>query len=153
MSKPSESKKHNVKTEERIAAALERIATSLEHLVILTEDSGPKSKTIEELLPLVKAELDMNIQEKNEEKRKHSRKPCSIIVDYATQDRSFRDYIRDISKGGVFIETTNFFSAGQEFIMTFSIPNQEKPFRFVGEVVRINERGVGVKFKKKVMEE
>jgi len=149
MSKPSERKEHNIETEERIAAALERIAAALEHIAISTEGSGTKSKAIEELLPLVKAEL--NLQEKTDkEKRKHPRKPCSIIVDYATQDKAFRDYIRDISKGGVFIETTNFFSAGQEFIMTFSIPNQEKPFRFIGEVVRTDDRGVGVRFKRKV---
>ena len=89
-------------------------------------------------------------REKKVEKRKHPRKPCSIVVDYATQDRAFRDYIRDISKSGVFIETTNFFSVGQEFIMTFSIPNNQKPLKFIGEVVRTGQRGVGVKFKRQV---
>lgn len=142
MSKVSESKEHQIKTEERIVVALERIATALEHLI---EGPSLKMKAIEDLLPLAKSES---------EKRKHPRKPCSIIVDYATQDKAFRDYIRDISKGGVFIETSNFFSAGQEFIMTFSIPNQDKPFMFIGEVVRTDGRGVGVKFKRKVdMEE
>jgi|GEM_PF-1849469 hypothetical protein len=88
-------------------------------------------------------------QNEPKEKRKHPRKPCSIVVDYASRDRAFRDYIRDISSGGVFIETSKEFSIGDEIMMTFSISSKQKPFKFTGQVVRITNQGIGVKFKKK----
>jgi len=88
-------------------------------------------------------------QESPEEKRRHPRKPCSIVVDYASRDRAFRDYIRDISSGGVFIETSKEFSIGDEIMMTFSISSKQRPFKFTGQVVRITDNGIGVKFKKK----
>lgn len=145
MSKSSEEK--NSRTQERIAAALERIAVTLERIAISFE-YGSRLMEVE---PIESG--NQYPDDKDAEKRRHPRKPCSIMVDYATQDRAFKDYIRDISKGGVFIETSNFFDLGQEFIMTFSVPSQSKPFKFIGEVVRTDKRGVGVRFKKNVSTE
>jgi len=96
---------------------------------------------------------DDNQEESPEEKRRHPRKPCSIVVDYASRDRAFRDYIRDISSGGVFIETSKEFSIGDEIMMTFSISSKQKPFKFTGQVVRITKKGIGVKFKKNLRSE
>ncbi|MFO7559046.1 MAG: PilZ domain-containing protein [Desulfobacterales bacterium] len=79
--------------------------------------------------------------------RTHPRKPCLITVDYSSQDRFFRDFIQNISAGGIFIETRELFGEGADIGLTFSIPNSQIPFRIEGEVVRATSRGVAVKFK------
>jgi uncharacterized protein (TIGR02266 family) len=82
-----------------------------------------------------------------EGRRKHARKSFLMAVDYSTQDHVYKDFIQDISTGGVFIQTHMPFSVGQEVSLTFPLPNYQKHIKIVGEVVRSNPQGVGVKFK------
>jgi len=82
-----------------------------------------------------------------EGRRKHARKPFLMAVDYSTQDHVYKDFIQDISTGGVFIQTHMPFSVGQEVSLTFPLPNYQKHIKIVGEVVRSTSQGVGVKFK------
>lgn len=79
--------------------------------------------------------------------RKHYRKPVFTVVDYATQGHAYRDFIRNISAGGVFIETPMPFSVGQELSLTFALPIYQKHIKITGEIVRIDSQGIGVKFK------
>ena len=78
--------------------------------------------------------------------RKYDRKEFSMIVDYSVNDRYYRDFIQDISESGLFIKTPQMFSAGQGIKMTFMSPDYRKPFKIKGEIVRVHEDGVGVKF-------
>ena len=80
------------------------------------------------------------------ERRKHVRKPFFMVVDYATQDRTYKDFIQNISTGGVFIETRMFLGAGQKVAMSFPLPNCQKHVKITGEIVRTSLHGVGVKF-------
>ena len=80
-------------------------------------------------------------------RREHEREPFFMVVDYSTQDRAYRDYIQNVSAGGVFIETRMPFTAGQELSLAFPLPNYEKYIKIVGEVARITPQGIGVKFK------
>jgi len=70
-----------------------------------------------------------------------------MAVDYSTQDHVYKDFIQDISTGGVFIQTHMPFTVGQEVSLTFPLPNYKKHIKVVGEVVRSTSQGVGVKFK------
>ncbi len=79
--------------------------------------------------------------------RKHERVPLLTAVDYSTEDRFYKDYIQDISAGGVFIKTRMPFRAGQEVSLTFSLPDYQKHLKIIGEIVRITPQGIGVKFK------
>jgi Tfp pilus assembly protein PilZ len=81
-----------------------------------------------------------------EEMRANSRKTTLIAIDCATNDVYFTNFIRDISNGGVFIETHAPFYVGQELKMNFSLPEVEIPISIGGEVVRVDSRGIGVKF-------
>ena len=47
------------------------------------------------------------------EYRQFPRKSCTLPVDYATENRFFHDLVRDISLGGVFIETRHNFPWGR----------------------------------------
>ena len=78
--------------------------------------------------------------------RKYDRKEFSMIVDYSVNDRYYRDFIQDISESGLFIKTPQMFSEGQKVKMTFMSPDYRKPFKIKGEIVRVHEDGVGVKF-------
>lgn len=80
--------------------------------------------------------------------RKNERTECLITVNYAAKGRAYQNYIQDISTEGVFIETRDKFSVGDEILLTISYSNEVRPFKIAGEVVRISSKGVGVKFKK-----
>ena len=92
-------------------------------------------------------EFYQKVKEKQHGKqRKYDRKEFSMIVDYSVNDRYYRDFIQDISESGLFIKTPQMFSAGQKVKMTFMSPDYRKPFKIKGEIVRVHEDGVGVKF-------
>ena len=80
-------------------------------------------------------------------KRKHERKPFFMVVDYSAEDRLYKDYIQNISAGGVLIETRMPFSVGQEVSLCLPLPNYQKYIKITGEVLRISPQGIGVKFK------
>jgi len=82
-----------------------------------------------------------------EGRRKHVRKPFLMAVDYSTQDHVYKDFIQDISSGGVFIQTHTPFTVGQEVSLTFPLPSFQKHIKVIGKVVRSTSQGVGVKFK------
>jgi len=83
-----------------------------------------------------------------EKSRKADRKDFFMTVDYVVNDRYYRDFIQDMSNGGVFIKTRQKFEPGQEVLMTFMSPDQQKPFKILGEIMRTLDDGIGVRFKK-----
>ena len=85
-------------------------------------------------------------QRLEEERRKHARKPFFMAVDYATKDKTYKDFIQNISTGGVFIETRMPLYAGQKLAMSFPLPNCKKHVKITGKIVRTNVQGIGVKF-------
>ncbi|MFZ5573520.1 MAG: PilZ domain-containing protein [Thermodesulfobacteriota bacterium] len=83
------------------------------------------------------------------EKRKYPRKPCLISVECGLKDSVFTNHIQNISRDGVYIETTAPFSVGQEITLRILAPyklNQIK--NIVGEIVRVEPLGIAVRFKK-----
>lgn len=103
-----------------------------------------KSMSAEEQKKLLK---DLN-KRQIKKIRKNERKDCLITVNYAVKGRAYQNYIQDISTEGVFIETREKFSAGDEILLTISYSDTERPFKITGEVVRVTAKGVGVRFKK-----
>ena len=102
----------------------------------------------ENLVELVKnLENDAIDRMKKDGDRKDLRINCLISVDYSDSDRFFKDYIQDISSGGVFIKTREPFSIGEEIVLSLSLSDDENAFRIPAEVVRTSEEGIGVRFK------
>jgi len=118
--------------------------------------SGNEASVYEQLIGIIKnisedkqlKLLELLKQWNEQGNRDYNRKSCLIAVDYSSQDRFFRDFIQNISAGGVFIETREVFSTGQEIGLTFSIPNSQIPFRISGRITRTSSKGVAVKFLK-----
>jgi pimeloyl-ACP methyl ester carboxylesterase/Tfp pilus assembly protein PilZ len=80
-------------------------------------------------------------------KREYERKRYSGLVNYVVNQTTYADLIKDISAGGIYIQTGSPFSAGQEIEMTFQISTSMEDVRLNGEVARIGESGMGIKFK------
>jgi Tfp pilus assembly protein PilZ len=81
------------------------------------------------------------------ERRKSNRKTCFFAeVDYSAKNEVFTDSIRNISKEGVFIETRESLSIGDDVTMLFSDLAQIDLIRVTGDVVRSMPSGVAVKF-------
>ena len=125
------------------------------------EDNGNKHKRYELQARLIRMVMDMSDTEREDllkkweqhrrpEMRKDPRKPSLIPVDCSSLDACFTDFIQDISKGGVFIQTDGHFFVGQQITLTFTLPKAEKDITVKGEVVRVNSRGIGVKFKERL---
>lgn len=67
-----------------------------------------------------------------------------MAVDYVIEDRVYRDFIRNISDGGAFIDTRGAFFVGQEVSLALPFPVSLK--RITGKVAWVGPQGVGVNF-------
>ena len=86
-------------------------------------------------------------QHSKHEKRKDPRRSTLINITYSSdQKRIFEDFVRNISAGGLFIETNLLSELGQELKMTFSHPDSGDPIKVLGKIVRVDSGGIGVKF-------
>jgi Tfp pilus assembly protein PilZ len=121
----------------------------------IAEREKEKKRAIARLVDLIKKMNDSQIQSlieyaeelHSKKKRIHERISCLITADCVHQSHASNNYIKDISFGGVFIETGESLSEGDEITMTLSLSHHVKPFKITGEVVRTSPEGVGVEFK------
>jgi Tfp pilus assembly protein PilZ len=126
--------------------------------------SDKKSEEVNITSRLLNLILDMSLEKKLEilkvidrwegkGVRGHNRKPLLIPIEYTAKHLSFRDVIKNISASGVFIETRMPFTVGQDIKMMFRLPRSRKLIQAVGEIVRSDSHGIGVKFKRQVIGE
>ncbi|WP_054031652.1 PilZ domain-containing protein [Desulfatitalea tepidiphila] len=80
--------------------------------------------------------------------RAYPRMACYLLVDFASQGRAYRSYIRDISASGVFIETAEKFQEGQVVSLCFTLSNANEPlpFKVKGHVSQIYPDGIGIQY-------
>jgi Tfp pilus assembly protein PilZ len=106
--------------------------------VVIGIDTAPMGQK-EEFLSILK-------DWQNDHRRKHSRRPCSVDVEYAKDGRAFKGAIKNVSVNGLFIETNERFHSGETITVVISLPNHSEPFRTTAEVIWHCGRGVGVRF-------
>ena len=90
------------------------------------------------------------------ERRKHPRKRYLADVRYVGGDRIYKDFIRNISLGGLLIETLETrgdLSLGQEVTLSVPFPREKQYTRIIGEIVRISAQEIGIEFKKVIKKE
>jgi hypothetical protein len=80
--------------------------------------------------------------------REFPRLDCYLIVDFASDGKAFRGIIRDISAGGVFIETGEHFEPGQYLALCYTLPDSAAslPLKMKGKVTRVFPDGIGVQY-------
>ncbi len=79
-------------------------------------------------------------------KRKYPRIPCSAPIEYVIGTRTYRNLSRNISAGGLFIETWNSFSIGDRLVVNIPLWDNQKNIQVDGEIVRAESQGIGVRF-------
>ena len=82
-----------------------------------------------------------------ENKRESVRKACIIPLNYAVRNRIYLDHIKNISKSGLFIATSNPLLVGDEIFMSFNMQGYDRPIKIKGEIVHASQQGIGVEFK------
>jgi uncharacterized protein (TIGR02266 family) len=73
--------------------------------------------------------------------RRHNRIEVDVGVDCAHQEAMVRGFARNISEGGVFLETDEAIDAGSPLTLSFTLPGQQAPLVVTGKVVRRIELG------------
>jgi Tfp pilus assembly protein PilZ len=81
-----------------------------------------------------------------DEKRGGFRKSLLSVVDYTYEGKSYREFIKNIGFGGLFIETSSPIPVGQEITMTFQMTGSKVPIRKKAKVAWSGPTGFGVKF-------
>ena len=89
------------------------------------------------------------------EKRKEQRIPVRIRIQYETTDRFFQDYIRNLSLGGIYIQTSSPLPEYTRLRIQLCLPEMIKPLVVDGIVVHAlpgmenqgsPENGMGIRF-------
>jgi len=75
----------------------------------------------------------------NEPRRRHSRLPVSLEVQYRTQGSFLVSYTFNLSKGGLFLETQDSLPIGTALTVRLIIPGAEKPIETDARVVWVRE--------------
>jgi hypothetical protein len=78
--------------------------------------------------------------------RQFKRKPFRRATIFACQNRYYAGLTKNISKGGIFIETRNLFEIGQIITLVISRTKIEKGVMLKGEVIHTRPEGFGLKF-------
>jgi hypothetical protein len=82
--------------------------------------------------------------------REYPRKDTSIYGFFEINNLSFREHIKNLSAGGLFIETELPISssASEELFMQFFHPEFNNLVKTQGKIVRVDSKGIGIKFDK-----
>ncbi len=95
---------------------------------------------------------------KYQERRKHTRKSCSVAVKGLVWDSAFKALAKNISLGGAFIETPYAFATGDPDLQVFATkekvflmffarpPHHDEPIHVPSNVVWNRPDGFGVEF-------
>ena len=80
------------------------------------------------------------------DEREAPRQTDSTLLTDAMRDRVLKDFIGDIGTGGMFIETPESFSVGQDIALIFSPTDGQGPVRITGKIAWRVAKGIGVRF-------
>lgn len=78
--------------------------------------------------------------------REHQRLKTRVDIDVVVGDRVIQTDAKDISAGGIFINTSGKFETNKSVRVVFSVPGYDKPFKLQGMIVRVEQNGLAIKF-------
>lgn len=81
--------------------------------------------------------------------REYCRKIYNKLLRFRYENKNHNAWIRDISRGGAFIETNLFFPIGKKIVLTIPARKARKVVRIQGWIVRCSEAGFGIKFNRR----
>ena len=77
------------------------------------------------------------------------RRKYDQTITFSTQDRQYSALCKDISNGGIFIQTSEIFQLGQLVTLDIPFSDGKKSIKVPAEIVRVSSDGIGLKFMKK----
>ena len=83
----------------------------------------------------------------NLEKRKALREECVIAVNLVIDDKAYTEFTKNISKGGMCIDSNMQIPAGRALLLAYQVP-QQKPIKRIGQVVWSDSMGMGIRLPK-----
>jgi len=95
-------------------------------------------KQQQNLLDMLQSGIDIN--------RKQPREACRIFSKFTVKNREYRDFIKNISPSGLFIESPANARAGEKIGLVISLFDYEDPLEITGEIVWNDQTGFGVRF-------
>ncbi len=126
----------------RFKALLKDVSAFMDHAS--TEEKQTLLSLFEEIMPLYVRLLE---EIRHQDRREHPRKACSIAAYYATWEGSFESFVRNISHGGMFIQTRRVFPSGQQITVSLPPPpNKKEMIKVTGKIVWSVPEGLGIKF-------
>jgi len=81
--------------------------------------------------------------------RSDARKPYAKPVRLSVRDRTYTALCKDISNGGIFIETDQVFQVGQIVTLIIPFSDDRRNLNVPAEIVRVSQDGIGLRFLKK----
>ena len=78
--------------------------------------------------------------------RDYQRLETKVDIDVVVGDRVIQTDSRDISAGGIFINTSGKFETNKSVRVVFSVPGYDRPFKLKGMIVRVEQNGLAIKF-------
>jgi hypothetical protein len=109
---------------------------------ILEMTDGERLDLLEQLGTLPVKELSLG-------DRDGFRRMYDQTITFSTQDRQYRAPCKDISNGGIFIQTSEIFQLGQMVTLDIPFSDGRESIKVPAEIVRVNSDGIGLKFLKK----
>jgi len=82
------------------------------------------------------------------EQRRHSRRLFGSAKLYASRNRFIRGIVKDISKGGMFIEAADGVALGEYLNLTIPAFHRRRDLTVRGEVVRVGPNGLAIRFER-----
>jgi hypothetical protein len=82
----------------------------------------------------------------NKEARLYRRVPCSEDTHFAANRTLFQGIIKNVSKGGIFVQTKDRFEVGQEIIVAGPFGENNEDVKQLGKVVWQNDTGIAIQF-------
>ena len=109
---------------------------------ILGMTDGERFDLLEQLGKVPVNELSLG--DRNDFRRVYDR-----TITFSTQDRQYSALCKDISNGGIFIQTSEIFQLGQLVNLDIPFSHGKKAIKVPAEIVRVNPDGIGLRFMKK----
>ena len=139
-----------------------RVPVSIEGVLMENNEDYPEKNDV--ILQLIKRVLEMTdgerldlleqlkmipVQDLSLGDRDGARRIYDQTISFSTLDRQYTALCKDISNGGLFIQTGDVFRLGQLVTLDIPFSNGNESIKVPAEIVRVNPDGIGLKFMKK----
>lgn len=87
----------------------------------------------------------------NKEARIFARAPCSEDTHFAANRELFQGTIKNVSEGGIYVQTRQRFVVGQEVVVAGPFGDDRQDVKRYGKVVWYDDGGIAVQFVRRVV--